>query len=294
MVMACVKCVMIEAGVSINSWSEPRAGYWANGDILQFVYKALPSTAPVATNTNITVAAGHLTFWDVVSQFASNLITNMKAGLIGDGILLTEFQYIPTGGKLIKVDLLDSKVNFYIKSSLKMQNRSVAALGDDEIDVNNVPIYGKMYNGVGNGAHQRTVDSVNFINGPNLSTSCLVDGSSFTNFSEPPDASEFTHVKRFGKVYINPGHVKYSNLKFRSTILINNLFMRLLDYYLSNATQQWFSIGGFNMFALERVIGKLPLEYSPAINVTFEIDFKGFMTLFPSPQKFTSPMRQVT
>lgn len=289
--MVCIKDVLQQVGIYIPSWNLLRASYVNNGDIFQFVYKVLGSSAEAATFTNFTVAAAQTTFADIATNLAVTIKANMSASSLSDGFVLTQFQYIPTGGKLVKLDLMDAIINFFIKSSLKIQNRSVAAGGDDEMDVNNVPVYGKLYNGTGNGAIQRTNDGVQFVAGANNTLPISVDGSGIPNFSEPPDASEFTHVRKFGKVYINPGHIKTSVLKFRSNINITRLFQLLNSYYILNNTSQWINLGAFNMFALERVIAKLGTEASPGINLTYEVDYKGFMTLKPNPQKFTAPYR---
>lgn len=292
LVMACMKDTLHEAGISISSWEQSRTGYVSTGDLFQFVYKTSVNTAPTATNTSITVAVGHTTFYEIAAGLAQTLITNMKAGSLADGLILTEFQYVPTGAKLVKTDLQDVIVNFFVKSALKIQNRSVVAAGDDEMDVNNVPIYGKLYNGTGNGAIQRTVDSVQFICGPNNTLPIAVDGSSLRNFAEPPDASEFTHVRRFGKVYLNPGHIKTSVARFRSNINVTKLFQTIIQYNVSNSSSQWLNLGCFNMFALEKVIAKQGSE--AGITIAYEVDYKGFMYLKPSPQRFTAPVRFVS
>lgn len=294
LVMVCIKNVLNEAGVAISSWEQPRLGYLTNGDVFQFVYKASPTSGPTAAFTNVTVVAGHISFYDVAAALAQAIITNMLANSLSDAAILTEFQYMPSGGKLVKIDLQDVLVNFFVKSALKIQNRSLAQPTDDEVDVNNVPVYGKLYNGTGNGALQRTVDSLRFVCGGNSTFPIAVDGSGFNNFAEPPDASEFTHVRKFGKVYLNPGQIKTAVLKFRSTINVSRLFQLINQYEINNATSQWFNLGAFNMFSLERVIAKLAAEATPGISITYEVDYKGYMSLKPCPERFTAPKRVVS
>jgi len=95
-------------------------------------------------------------------------------------------------------------------------------------------------------------------------------------------------------VYINPGQIKTTVLRFRSNINISRLFQTINQYQMSNSGSQWFNLGAFNFFGLERVIAKLPAEASPGINVTYEIDYKGYMSLKPSPERFTAPLRRVS
>lgn len=293
--MAVVKNVMIEYGVTIQNFAQSRTGYLTNGDVFQFIYKPTPSLAPSALGTSLTVAVGHFTFWDVVNALFAVVRTSMISGInLGDANILTEFQFIPTGGRLCKVDLQDANVNLFVKSALKVQNRSVGTLGDDEIDVNNVPLYGKMYKGTGNGALQRSVEQVSFICGQDTASVINVDGSIFASFSEPPSPVEFTHVKYYNKAHFNPGQVKTSVLTFKSNVNITALWIKLFHYYNSNVGQEWFNLGVFSMFGLERVIAKLPAEVTPAINLTYEVDNKFFLTVSPAPQKFTIPYRVVS
>lgn len=293
LVMGCIKNVMIEAGITINSWPQLRAGYLANGDVFQFVYKPTPVVIPTAVGTTYTVIAADLSFYDVALKVAAAVKASFVAGTLSDALVLTEFQYVPVGGKLIKVDIMDSIVNIFVKSAMKVQNRSVVAPGDDEIDVNNVPVYGKLYSGWGNGMIQRTVDQVLFICGASTANPIATDTSGIPNFAEPPDASEFTHCSRYNKAYFNPGNIKTSILKFKTKINITKLFIKLMHYYGGNASSEWFDLGKFNCYGIERVIAKLAGEPSPAMNLVYELDNKFYCTISPSPQKFTAPMRIV-
>jgi len=204
-----------------------------------------------------------------------------------------EAQYTPLNGTVQKVDLQDGKITFYSKSALKVQNRSVALAADNEADdVNNVPIYGKLYHGIGNGALQRSIDNIKFVNGPALANNVAVAGDAFANFSEPPDASEFTHVTKFMKAYFNPGQIKTSVLSFKTNINVSLFFNTMIQYYTGNSTEQYLKIGIFRMFGLERVIAKLAGEDTPAMKIAYEIDFKIWGTLRPHKQTYTTPYRQ--
>jgi len=293
LVMGCMKNVMIEAGITINSWPELRNGYIVNGDIFQFVYKPTPFAVHTAANTTYAVIPADLSYYDIALKLALAIQTSFIANLLPDALILTEFQYVAVGGRVIKCSLQDCLVNYFVKSSLKIQNRSVVTAGDDEIDVNNVPVYGKLYHGTGNGMIQRTVDQISFICGPRTATNIAVNGSAVANYSEPPDASEFTHVNSFNKAYFNPGNIKTSVLKFKTSINVTKLFIKLMHYFLDNASSEWFDLGKFNCYGLERVIAKLPGEPSPAMTLVYEVDNKFYATVKPGQQKFTAPMRVV-
>lgn len=291
-VMSCMKNVLIEAGISINSWSQSRTGYISNLDVFCFVYKAIPLSTPTSAGANLIIGAGHVTFWDIASALFTLIKTNMGNGTLTDGNMITEFQYI-ANNRVVKVNLQDARFNIFVKSALKIQNRSVAADGDDEMDVNNVPVYGKLYNGTGNGFLQRTVDNIGFLNGTSVQAPVAIDGSSTTNFAEPPSPVEFTHCKRYSKIYVNPGHIKTNVITFKSSIDVNKFWIKMLHYYIPTSSYEYIDFGKFSMFGLERVIAKLSGEVSPGIKITYEIDCKLFGHIKPTPQKFTAPMRIV-
>lgn len=291
--MVCMKKVMAESAITWSSWLQPRAVYINNGDVFQFVYKPTLVANNTSLNTSITVAAAQVTFADVALHLKSTVEASFNAGLLLDSLLLTEFQYIPTGGKLTKIDLQDVMVKYWFKSDMKLQNRSVANPGDDEIDVNNVPVFGKLYHGTGNGMLQRNVTNVKFLNGPAATNPISVDASALPDFAEPPDPSELTHVGRYTKFYIQPGNIKTSVLRFKTKINVTNLFIKLLRYYGNNIDNEWFNLGIFNIYGTERVIAKLPAEATPAITITYQVDLKCSAVMYPSPQKYTTPYRVI-
>lgn len=289
--MVCMKKVMAESAITWSSWVQPRAVYINNGDVFQFVYKPTLVAANTAIGTSITVAAAQVTFADVALHLKSTVEATFVAGGLLDSMMLTEFQYIPSGGKLTKIDLQDVMIKYYFRSDMKIQNRSVANPGDDEIDVNNVPVFGKLYHGTGNGMLQRNVTNVKFLNGSAAINPISVDGSALPDFAEPPDASELTHVNKFTKFYIQPGNIKTSVLRFKTKINVTNLFIKLYRYYTNNIDNEWFNLGIFNIYGAERVIAKLPAEASPAITLTWQVDLRSSAVIYPSPQKYTTPYR---
>lgn len=285
--MACFKAIMLQRNYSLNDWNQARSPVVSNGDIFQFVYKPHVNGLETAVNASITVVAGHVTYWDILSNLLNNMIGNMKLSGIPDGIILTQFQLI-SSGVYHKVDLQDANLSFYSKVSFKMQNRSVAKLGDDEVDVNNVPVQGKIYEGYGNGAVQRTANNFILLNGESVLNPIAIDGSTLNNFSEPPNASEFSFVTKSGKVYINPGSVKTGVISYKRVMNITKLMQMIVQFFsLTASNLSRHNLGRFQFFAIERVISKLVAEETPAISVTFEVDWKGYATLYPNPQTFT-------
>jgi len=293
--MECVKRVLQVHGVTISSWDRDLLGYVKVGDVFQIIYKVAPNSSPTGVLASYSVAsvgAGQ-NFFTIASGLYTVVRANMAAGSFNDAVILVEVQYTPLNGTVQKVDLQDGKITFYSKSALKVQNRSVALAADNEADdVNNVPIYGKLYHGIGNGALQRSIDNIKFVNGPALANNVALAGDAYSNFSEPPDASEFTHVTKFMKAYFNPGQIKTSVLSFKTNINVSLFFNTMIQYYTGNSTEQYLKIGLFRMFSLERVIAKLAGEDTPAMKIAYEIDFKIWGTLRPHKQTYTTPYRQ--
>lgn len=298
--MACIKKVLAQAGVNIYSWDQafrngaPLSDYVSTGDVFQFVYKTTVNAVPfTVTGTSLTVGAGQVTFIDLATSLFVIVNAAMVAGTIQDGAVLQEFQYKPVGAKVFKINLLDSKIDLFVKSALKMQNRSLNAAGDNEADdVNNVPIYGKSYQGFGNGAVQRTSDAITLLAGTNNTVPIAADGSPFSNFSEPVNASELTHVLYTGKAKLEPGQIRTSVLKYKSVITVQTFWQQINQYYSGANTNSRFNLGKFRIMSFERMIARTG-ETTAGVDITYEVDYKGFMTLIPGMNKWTSPYRVV-
>lgn len=178
------------------------------------------------------------------------------------------------------MNVRDVKIHMFIKSSMKIQNRSKAAgtgEGPDDSDqVDNVPIYGKSYSGSGTGLLSKSA----FFDGSGASSDLIGDqnygvilGSESENpRKEPPQPSEFQNVKYSGKVHLDPGFIKTSVLTTKYTMYFNTMF-RNCQLILNSTpaatldSQRWRRLGKFRVFAVEKMIDTGAAEL---ISVAFE------------------------
>lgn len=290
-VMACMKELMIQNGFVIQSWTDFRSGFLVPNDILQFVIKPLESSTP--TTIPYTIVAGDTFMFDVVDKIVSLLTTAFGSGLKADGCYPVSFQGIfQNGDKPTQISLLDTKFSFFIKSALKMQNRTVVAAGDDEVDVNNVPLYGKIYHGPGNGPIGRDSSNAFLLNGDSWKDPAVWNASSQTSYAEPLDAGDLTKVKKYNKIYLNPGQIKTTTVVSKFTIKCQSLWQKFIQYYAGDYEGSVYDLGLFNTVCLERVIAKIGGE-TGNINIGYEVDCKGWCTLIKSPNKYTMPLKDV-
>jgi len=139
-----------------------------------------------------------------------------------------------------------------VKSSFKMQNRTVNTEGEDATAVDNVPLYGKSYEGSGTGAwwkdqqlHQGSGFVANHLNGVFMTTRPA-------NMLEPPKSEEFRGVTKVGKIHLQPGQIKTSVLNYKASHTIKQWVkllepLRFLAYPLSKT-------GKYRFFCIEKIM----------------------------------------
>jgi len=188
------------------------------------------------------------------------------------------------------LDMKTMRVHYNIKSALKVQNRTLNAAGDDDIDdVDNVPIYGKKYEGSGTGARMITNNSDVTFYGDNRngliirSTSIAPDNY----IREPPAPHLFTEVKKWSKVSIQPGSIKTSILSSKGSQDLNNFHQGLM-LFITNVTNVKRKVGKFSFMALEKVIDST--ESSTPIKWAGEIQWNCDMYVTSSTRMMISPM----
>lgn len=154
-----------------------------------------------------------------------------------------------------EVNLFSLKLKYSCKSALKLQNRTKTSSTDVSADtVDEVPLKGKGYYGKGQGPtlNDPTITQ-SFVAEANTGVIKLSANPTQSALQEPPEAYDFAKVKSYGKVYIDPGHIKTSLLKDNRTMYFNTLYsllsVRRTDAKLTNA-----KFGTFRLFALEKMI----------------------------------------
>lgn len=198
---------------------------------------------------------------DVADSFATQAVTLQFT----NQVVFVDFNFIPEpGGRLsyARLHLLTAKLAIESKSSFKIQNRSVNEEGDiNKNDVDNVPLYGKTYGGMGTGTQYVTSGAGKrpFICHNLHGVIAKLAGTDDT-LKEPPIPHHFSDVKKVSKNMLDPGQMKTSVLYYKSSVS----FSRLLSFLYGDVHNPDFKkteLGKFVFFGLERMIhSKLAVE----------------------------------
>jgi len=183
-----------------------------------------PAAGATAQNENFLVPVAGVTirsFTDWFLDIGRPWIGSVSVGQSVQYNYEGEFQEIavhPTTASMCSMMLNDLICNVYIKSSLKIQNRSKTGTGDvnDETDVvDSVPLYGKSYSG--NGTSLRSKNAFG-LTGQDMDLvsdqqyGIIIGNESLPGRKEPAQPRDFINVKNCGKVHIDPGQLKTSVL----------------------------------------------------------------------------------
>jgi len=157
-----------------------------------------------------------------------------------------------------------AKVSYHVKSSMKFQNRSGTNVsGNQEDDVNNVPLYGKSYSGFGTGPTPRQADKTSL-----AVTSFLAEQAhglinpapadvNASGYLEPPNPTLLGRATKWTKVMMNPGLVKTSVLTDKKSISFN-AFVKLLflSWTLNTAVtvKTMTRNGNYRLFMVEKIL----------------------------------------
>jgi len=113
------------------------------------------------------------------------------------------------------IPLANFMVKMAVKSTLKIQNRTINSAGNDEADeVDNSPVYGKVYAGKGTGAQFLPFNNASQLSFCGDQTSGIIapTAASIASIAEPQPTSTFTKVTRSGRINLDPGVIKTSTL----------------------------------------------------------------------------------
>lgn len=177
----------------------------------------------------------------------------------------------------------------YVKSSLKLQNRSANADGTEADEVDNVPLYGKIYHAPGTGfiyndQHRDNSPTLGFspyiVDQMKGVTSLLSLSDQTGALREPPRPEYFNNCRKFNKVRLEPGAIKTSVLSFKKTISFVKMVSLLQAYYSGSGGPKFLAFSGSsNMISLEKIIETTSGEADPAVplvvayecNVLYEV-----------------------
>lgn len=218
---------------------------------------------------------------NLVDGFANALLLN------DDGVQLFDIRYLCVSPALTLSNLSQTVirlegtyVQLYMKFDLKMQNRTVTVTTDDSVEeVNNAPIYGKAYFGPGVGTRLKGTDSTVPITA-NVNTGVIVQGgATFGNsLSEPLDYQYFANVSRIGKIKMDGGQLKTSQLIKNVTFQFGNL-MNIINTQQNDGGSVINSgdksyvpgkLAGYRFFAVEKMLDANPAGALTNVQVAFE------------------------
>jgi len=237
------------------------------GDTFTFSYKADANATALSTTTYILVPAS--TFNDVVDAMVATFASANNAEIVP-----ITFAYSSTTSKIYaqSITLESLMLHYQIKSSLKVQNRTVNVAGNDEADdVDNVPVYGKSIGGNGTGVVSRF---------PNSTTPAQVfgevDSGIIRNVVLDPGALEplsgyfWPKSSQEGKIHLDPGQIKTSVLSTTRNISLKYLYK--LFATKNNTTGIIVPFGKYRFFQIERMIDagtELPLLVAYEVNTNY-------------------------
>jgi len=230
----------------IGDGTEPNSDKW------QINYRPDESSTSVDVNLESYPVAGTSTFQSI----AENLFDKMK--VLGPTVTFQTMSFIPANATsrndITSMNLMGASLEFSLRSTLVVQNRSVTDGDDDSDDVDNVPLIGRVVSGKGNGtkyidkqggAGAFISDNTGFIN--------REIGMETTSLGEPPFAQAFLGAKRQSGIYIPSGAVK-------TTVLANNFKIGLQTFirkvFIPNSgtplEPQRTTIGQYKLWSVEK------------------------------------------
>lgn len=222
-------------------------------------------------DTQISIATTGKSYNQIASDLYTqwNLVTPTVAGQ--SYLYITEVSLGDGSRTVAKRDYKICKVHCYVKSDLKIQNRTVAGGADEDANstenVANQPLYGKSYYGKGNGLICK-IDST----AANAAKALVVGdqtgllnyvlpaasgtGSSFW-LNEPPLPTLFTPKPKYTRANIEPGHIKTSTLAKKVVMKQTDMWqiLQLVPSVSNNSGRaQQSRYGEYRIFAFEKMI----------------------------------------
>lgn len=260
-VLAMLKKLFLQVGADTTDLAGVTA--MAAGDIIRVFWSYVDSNL-VAEDF---VSGGSDSLVGVANWFVADARPwNLKTGTDPAHFGQTEFwviEYVQAGSTAnpmlnpAKMQIKQARVHFDSKSALKMQNATVQLASDQEdyTDVDNCPIYGKVYEGSGTGA---VMFEKEYISGSptfyaNRKTGVIVAQTGDNTFPEPVETSNFDKVTLEGRLKLEPGEIKTSVLHWKSSMPFND-FWSMVQPGGPTLLKARKHIGKYRLFAVEKMI----------------------------------------
>lgn len=215
--------------------------------------------APLATDVYVVPVGG-----TTMNLFATWFLENTRPWYNNPQVLFSAmYTSSTTSNSQIRIRLNDIKCYLHVKSALKIQNRSFLTTGNIEADdIDNIPIYGKSYDGKGNTLRPKKHYANQTIGTPIILTAdhkygvianAAIDAAN--HMKEPPQGRDFINVKKQGKAHLEPGQIKTSVLSDTFSMLFNTLWYSCQpDFNALARVARFRYVGSFRVFALEKMI----------------------------------------
>jgi len=208
---------------------------------------------------------------DSVLLIATSVANSMSSTTKPDASLYRTYLNWPVGQpRLVELPLLHAKFEMYCKSSLKLQNQTVSSGGDQNDEVDAIPVVGKSYFGFGNGTTSNRSDHTEeqFWTRQDGGSMTKV-GTVASGLAEMPPKSYFQNVKSVSNTSIDPGRIIQSNL-YDKRVLTQS---RLIGAFVSaNQVTDKSTIGKFRFFGYEHMLK--PKSTTPNIIINAECNYE--------------------
>lgn len=255
-----------------------------DGDGYDIIGQGVPrNNLGVVDAFNQTIVVGTTTWATLANGIRTQLFTYLETypyGVLTN--LLIRRRNAPK--EIENYDMRRARLTFKCKSSLKIQNRTINSAGNTEADeVDNVPLYGKSYEG--NGNYIKYIPSGQF-SAPFYSiigtTSGTVVNTGFMqetfdksqSMSEPPKASQLFNVSKNGKCHLDPAELKTSVIFHTITISLNTFFNK---FRIQGTMVPETKLGNYRLFAFEKMLKTGPeATAATQMKIAYEVDEKRY------------------
>lgn len=257
-----------------------------------------------------TITGGTTKWIDVINSLKGVIGTSVLSGAGEQCILRSLWVHtndLDPGAGIAYADydtysLYDAMVNFGVKTTMKLQNRTVQVAGGTSESVDNVPLYGKQYNVPGNYFYIRSgaAGDANFnqeVVGINTGvyTSAALHTKQYNPlvpvekpWIEPPSMAHTARVKSINPAHLDPGEVKTSVLEDYRRMNLNSL-IRLITTYFNATSSRLCSIGSSRFFWFEKMIQSVANNETNFITLGYEVDEKYAMKVELKKFRTTAP-----
>lgn len=249
------------------------------GDVLSVQYQV---NETIASTQQSYTFVGAETLEDVIDWLTDSARSYFPNTSVADQIRFTNIIFAPIAvdgfvRALHSVTICLDRVTIKMqtKSSLKLQNRTIVATGDDDNDVNNQPIYGKGYSGPGTAAEWREVYPASFAG---HGTYGIITGDDETapSLEDIPDPATFKWVTRTGKMKLEPGEIRTSVLSSNMRVDFNSLMRTIQPNGFNITDKVRKKLGKYRFFIYEKMLDT-GAEYN--IVLAFEHNINFFTTM---------------